>query len=308
MELFLLEAAKAESDPKRYAVINELAKDDFLAEIPFLGVDNGGVDYMVEGDLPAVGFRGINETPDATYGILNPQYERLKILSTDIDVDPFLLETKGPEVKADQVRMKTRALGRRLAAQFINGNEAVDPRSFDGLRRRLPITSSQAIAQSGALSCARLLELTDAVDAGGEEKILVMNKAMRRRLTIGASNTAIGGFITRAQNEFGKMQTYFNDCRIVVTDVDEANNLVQPFTETDGVGSSTSIYCVAFGDLGVTAIQHKSGGGIAINIQEFGVIPEGPDRTRMEWYIGAAVFNGRTAARLYGITDAAITA
>jgi len=32
------------------------------------------------------------------------------------------------------------------------------------------------------------------------------------------------------------------------------------------------------------------------------------DRTRIEWYCGMAVYNGRSAARLYGVTDAAVVA
>jgi hypothetical protein len=38
-------------------------------------------------------------------------------------------------------------------------------------------------------------------------------------------------------------------------------------------------------------------------------VPDAPvDRTRIDWSIGMAIMNGRSAARAYGITDAAVTA
>jgi hypothetical protein len=78
MGLTLLEAAKSERDPARLAVIRELAEGELMRVIPFQDVEGEGVFYDVEQELPSVGFRGINETLDASYGVLNPQSERLK--------------------------------------------------------------------------------------------------------------------------------------------------------------------------------------------------------------------------------------
>jgi hypothetical protein len=54
-----------------------------------------------------------------------------------------------------------------------------------------------------------------------------------------------------------------------------------------------------------TALQHSNG----IIVDQLGQVDDAPvDRTRIEWYVGEAVFNGRTAARLFGVTDAAVVA
>ena len=306
MGLTLLEAAKSEQDPGRLAVIRELSEGELLGSIPFKNIDGEGVFYDKEGELPGVGFRGINETLDASYGVLNPQAEKLKIFGAEIDVDTAILDMRGGQAKADQIQMKVRSLRLTFEDQFINGDESVNPRAFDGLKRRINIGSSQAISAGGALSLGLLDELIDAVDAAGGQKVLTMNQKMRRRISAAQRATGIGGFTTFEPDQFGRRVQYYGDVPILTTKVNAANALIQPFTET---GSSTSIYCVAFGDLLTTALQGKARGQYGVSIRELGEVSDAPvDRTRIEWYVAAAVFNGRSAGRVYGVTDAAVTA
>ena len=189
MGLTILEAAKTETDPQRVAVIRELAESELISIMPFRNVQ-GGLDYAVEAELPAVGFRGYNETYDESYGVINPQYERLKFFGGDIDVDIQRIKNYGPQAKAEQIQMKVRSLRLTFEEQVINGDEAADPRAFDGLRTRINVGSSQAVNVNGALSLTALDELIDAVD--GDNKILLMNKKMRRRLSAASRNTSIG--------------------------------------------------------------------------------------------------------------------
>ena len=303
MGLTILEAAKTETDPQRVAVIRELAESELISIMPFRNVQ-GGLDYAVEAELPSVGFRGYNENYDESYGVINPQYERLKFFGGDIDVDIQRIKNYGPQAKAEQIQMKVRSLRLTFEDYVINGDEAADPRAFDGLKTRINVGSSQAVNVNGALSLTALDELIDAVD--GDSKILLMNKKMRRRLSAASRNTSIGGFMSYEQDAFGRRVTMYNDARIVVTDTNAQNVQIQGFTETS---SSTSIYCVAFGDLQTTGIQGPAAQGYGIDIREFGEISEAPvDRTRIDWSIGMAIMNGRSAARAYGITDAAVTA
>ncbi|MFZ9061333.1 MAG: major capsid protein [Steroidobacteraceae bacterium] len=306
MGLTLLEAAKSERDPARLAVIRELAEGELMRVIPFQDVEGEGVFYDVEQELPSVGFRGINETLDASYGVLNPQSERLKVLGAEVDVDTSIIDMRGPDAVGDQVRMKVTSMRMTFEDQFINGDESLNPRSFDGLKRRINAGSSQAINMNGALSLSALDELIDACDAMGGQKVLIMNKKMRRRLNTASRATTIGGFINYELDSFGRRVTQYGDVPIIVTDTNAQNQPVQPFTETS---SSTSIYCVAMGDLLTTAIQGRCRGQFGISVRAMGEVPDAPvDRTRIEWYCGLAIYNGRSAARLYGVTDAAVVA
>jgi len=303
MGLTILEAAKTETNPQRVAVIRELAESELIRIMPFRNV-KGGLDYDVEAELPAVGFRGYNETYDESYGVINPQYERLKFFGGDIDVDIQRIKNYGTQAKAEQIQMKVRSMRLTFEDYVINGDESVDPRAFDGLKTRVQVGSSQAVNVNGALSLVALDELIDAVD--GDQKILLMNKKMRRRLSAASRNTSIGGFMSYERDTFGRRVTIYNDTRIVVTDTNAQNVQIQGFTEAS---SSTSIYCVAFGDLQTTGIQGPAAQDYGIDIKEFGEVSDAPvDRTRIDWSIGMAIMNGRSAARAYGITDAAVTA
>jgi hypothetical protein len=303
MGLTILEAAKQETNPQRVAVIRELAESELISIMPFRNVQ-GGLDYAVEAELPAVGFRGYNETYDESYGVINPQYERLKFFGGDIDVDIQRIKNYGTQAKAEQIQMKVRSLRLTFEDYVINGDESADPRAFDGLKARVNVGSSQAVNVNGALSLTALDELIDAVD--GDGKIVLMNKKMRRRLSAASRNTTIGGFMSYEQDAFGRRVSFYNDARIVVTDTNAQNVQIQGFTETS---SSTSIYCVAFGDLQTTGIQGPAAAGYGIDIKEFGEVSDAPvDRTRIDWSVGMAIMNGRSAARAYGITDAAVTA
>jgi len=304
MGLTLLEAAKTDTNQQRVVVIRALAESEMIRLLPFANVV-GGLDYATEDELPGVGFRGLNETYDAGYGVINPQYERLKMFGGDIDVDMHIIKNKGTEARAQQIQAKVRSLRLTLEDYMINGDESVDVRAFDGLKKRINIDSSQAINVNGAFSLARLDELIDAVD--GDNKVLHMGKALRRRLTAASRNSTIGGFLTTTRDEFGKLVTSYGDTRIVVTDTNAQNVPIQGFTEA---GSTTSVYCVAYGDQQVTGMQGPdSAGGYGIDIKSFGEVSDAPvDRTRLDWSVGIAIMNGRCAARAYGITDAAMTA
>jgi hypothetical protein len=71
-----------------------------------------------------------------------------------------------------------------------------------------------------------------------------------------------------------------------------------------GGSSATSIYCVSLGDGYVKGIQN----GI-MDVRDLGEINDSPVyRTRVEWLAGLVVENPKAAARLGGISNAAVVA
>jgi hypothetical protein len=98
----------------------------------------------------------------------------------------------------------------------------------------------------------------------------------------------------------------YNDLPIITVDLDHEGNAILPFTEaaTSGTATATSIYIVSMGADGLTGLQNGS-----IDVRDMGELQTSPVyRTRVEWYNGIAIYNGRAATRLYSISDAAITA
>lgn len=132
-------------------------------------------------------------------------------------------------------------------------------------------------------------EAIDNVDAQGGRKYLVMSKSLRRALTRQTrTNTQID--ITR--NEFGYQQYSYMGLPVLELDRDNKNVAI-----LDGTPSAQDMYVVSFGNDHLTGIQN---GGV--NVRELGEDHAQPQMiTRVEWYCGLALINGRAAARVAGI-------
>lgn len=308
MGLTLLEAAKLNSGQViRTAIIEMFARgSDLLRVLPFNDIQGNALRYNREETLPGVAFRGVNESYTESTGVINPLVEVLAIAGGDLDVDRFIVQTQGMDQRAVHEQMKVKSLAQSWSSTFIKGDSEADPRQFDGLQKRL--TGSQLI-ENGNTSGGdplSLINLDALIDAVPGTTHLFMNKKMRRRLTAAARNTAVGGYITYDQDEFGQRIAMYNDIPILVPYSDNGGTEFINFDEAGGGGgtTSTSIYSLALGDGLLTGIQN---GGM--DVRDLGELQDKPKyRTRVEWYAGIALEHGRAAARLRGISDAAVVA
>lgn len=279
--------------------------------IPFITVDGGAYGYGLEDELPDAQPRLFNEANDDSLGSVRMESEVTKIYGKDVKTDTALIDRMGPRAHRQQLAMTIRAMRLRLERDVIKGDGAAsNGREMDGLLKRLPTGSSQAIANhatAGPLKLSALDELLDAVDVPPDQKILIMGKTMARRLGSAVRDSALGSVDFRI-NEFGRQAMFYGEVPIVRTDVDNKNAAIQGFDEAN---STTSIYCVAFGEGLVTGIQGRvnvpNGGqqeGLAIfDVGEMHVTPH--FLTRIKWDINMVIENKRAAARLFNITDAA---
>lgn len=307
MAMTLVEYLKTVTTPIEAFVIDEFLESPILMDIPFKSIQGNSYRYNKADTLPGVGFRGINEVYTESVGILNPQVEPLKILGGDLDVDKFILDTEGQAGRASHTRLKLKASRKRFDKTFFKGDSSAEPREFDGLQRR--VTGNQLIVNGAdgtgnVLSLDSLDEMIDRVEGNDSTKKLYCNSAMRRRISAVARNTSLGGHVNFQPNELGIRAMFYRDCEIKKIEEDDLGNEILPFTETSPDGSSTtdntSIYCVQYGDMECTGLQW--GGGP--QVRDLGEIDTKPVfRTRIDWYIGLALMNGRSAARLYGVQD-----
>lgn len=309
MALTLVEAAKLHSgDDIRAAVIELFARSsDLLRVLPFETIQGNALKYNQEETLPGIGFRGVNEAYTPSTGVLNPVTEPLVIAGGDLDVDKFITETMGSDQRAVQEAMKIKALSHNWTAKFIKGDSVSISKEFDGLQVRL--TGDQLIdagATSGgdALSLTKLDELMDQVN---DPTHLGMNKTMRRRLTVAARTTSVGGDIQYELDEFGRQIAMYNGVPVLIFDEDNTGTQILPFTEANpggGTAASTSIYCMSLGEGKLEGIQSGD-----MKVDDLGELQTQPQfRTRVEWYTGITVWHPKAAARLRGIKDAAVVA
>ena len=302
----LVEAAKLATDnPLKQGIIELYAgSSSILMNLPFVGISGNAYKYNREGSLPGVGFRGVNESYTPSNGIINPITEALVIAGGEVDVDKFIVATQGNSARATHEAMKVRALSLAWTKKFIKGDTASDAREFDGLQVRVTgnqVISAGTTANGAALSLGKL---DQAIDQTLNPTALIMNKALRRRLTAAARLTTVGGYVTYSTDAFGRQITKYNDLPILEIDLDNEQNEILGFSEAadSGTDTATSIYVVSMGDDGLSGLQNGS-----IEVNDLGELQSSPlYRTRIEWYNGLAVFNGRAVTRLKFIGDLAV--
>lgn len=309
MALTLVEAAKRETgDIKRQAIIELYARShQLLAALPFVDITGNAYSYDQEETLPAVAFRGVNQAFTEDAGTINPLTERLTIAGGDLDVDRFIVTTQGMGQRGQRSAMKVKNLAHTIAHKFVKGDSDTDPKEFDGLQKRL--TGNQLVAAGSASGgdALSLAKLDEAIDATEDPTHLLMNRGMRRRLTVASRVNSVGGDIEWMKDDFGRQIAMYAGLPII--EMDELNhvNATLAFNEANpggGASVGTSIYCVSLREGMLQGLQN---GGI--QVRDLGELETKPVfRTRVEWYVGIALLNGRSGTRLWGIKDAAVVA
>jgi hypothetical protein len=292
MALTLAEAKKHSSSPQELAIVTELAAGPLLSRLPFREIPGNGLFWKREESLGDVGFRRYNAGYTESYATVKQQSEALRLFGGDIKVDKALLDLEGPEARAYQVQSKTRAMRLAWEALFINGDANSSAAEFDGLARRITSGSSQFFDNGGTtnpLDLGLLDEAIDAVDAQGGTKYLVMSKSARRHLS---KLARANGQIDIDRDQFGYQQLVYGGIPVLEMDRDHQNVAI-----LDASPNDQDIYVVSFGNDLLTGIQN---GGP--QVRELGEDFSAPVMTtRVEWYCGLALINGRAAARITGV-------
>jgi hypothetical protein len=321
MALTLVEAAKLSQDDLQRGVVETFILETVVLDrIPLLPIEGNAYKYNEEGTLPGVEFRAVNAAYTESTGTVNQKSEGLVILGGDADVDTFIVATRGnlQDQRAEQERMKVKAAVVKYQDSFVNGDVAVDANSFDGLKKRL--TGAQVLdaavnglAVLGADDAARhtFLDQLDALIAaasfGGRlpdalymnDLILSKVKSSARRLTI----------YDQTVDDFGRKISSYQGIPMFDIGTKADGTRIIPQTETQGASSvASSIYAVRFGqdegDAGVTGLFNGPSADEPIQVRDLGEIDSKPVyRTRIEAFIGLALFGGKAAARLRGVLN-----
>ncbi len=301
MALTLAESAKLETDYLRRGVIETFGEySPVLEDLPFIDVEGNSYKYNIEETLPGVEFRAVNSAYTESTGTVTQVSESLVIFGGVVDVDRYIQQVRGSinDQRALQTKLKVKSLSLAFTREFFKGDSAIDPNSFDGLEKRLTgeqvITADDGSGNGDVLSLDYIDALIDAVWGGPD--VIYMNKVNRRKLISLARDTEI---VTVEMGSDGKIHTYYDGIPVKVVDKDNLNNDILGFDETVGTnGQTSSIYAVRYG--AEEFVCGLTNGGI--QVEDLGLISNPPVyRTLIEWYVGIAVFNPKSAARLKGI-------
>jgi hypothetical protein len=295
------------NDLQRGVIETFVINSPILDRLPLMSIEGNAYAYNAEATLPGVAFRSVNEAYTESTGTVNQFTESLVILGGDADVDRFIVQTRGNlnDQRATQTGMKVKAAAYRYQDAFFNGDVTVDPKGFDGLKKRLVGGQVIDAATNGMGPVTAGHDFFDALDAligsvNGDVDALYANKSVIAKIK--SSGRRLGGTDYFNEELTRKRVLTYNGIPLLDPGTTAAGADILPRNETQGTATNaSSIYAVKFGedegDQGVTGLTN---GGVQVD--DLGQLQEKPAyRTRIEFYTGLAVFGGKAAARLRGV-------
>lgn len=283
-----------------------------LDRLPLMSIAGNAYAYNLEATLPGVAFRGVNEAYVESTGTFNQRTETLVILGGDADVDRFIQQTRSDRFsqRAEQDKLKVKAMSYKFSDQFFNGDVAVDPKGFDGLKKRLvgsqvldAGTNGIPVLGNGGTDAYAFFDALDALLAQcPNADALYLNRQIRAKII--SASRRLGGVELVKEDLTGKRVAMWQGVPMLDPGDNLAGTQILPQTETQGSSSAaSSIYAVRYGSSdGDQAVTGLTNGGVMVD--DLGQLQEKPAlRTRIEFYCGLAVFGGKGAARLRGILN-----
>lgn len=291
------EWAKLNNNPLQSGIVEIWARENpVLNALPFQNIAGSAYRYNVEGSLPGIAFRDFGGAYAESTGVILPTVETLTICGgdSDYDVAHLAMQTGDNDSRAIHDAMKAKALSLTWLKTFFDGDTTANPLEFDGLNKRL--TGSQVIT-AGTNGAALTLDMLDSlIDAvAGEPSILLMSKALRRKVSTLARSTSN---LQWQVDDFGRQIAIYAGVPIGVVEDDASGSAILGFDEKAGTSNVTSsIYAVRVGPDALHGIQTAP-----ISVRDLGELDSKPAmRTRTEWYSALVVKHPKAAARLSGV-------
>lgn len=306
----VIEYAKG-MDPRSEAraLIEMFAKSsDIMETLPFEGMTGPVFEGYRQATLPTVGFRGINEGSTSGVGKVTPFQEASFIMDHDLDVDRAIVDRYGEERRSWEETMAAAAAGRLWVDTFFKGDNASNPRVFNGLQKRSALYG-RTIANSNASGGAALslYNLDNAIKNTNGPTHILATRDLQPRFIAAARNTSIAGFVIQSWDGVGTPKMTYAGLPILWGYPRDDQGTILPFTEVGaggGAAQCTSIYVVAFGPGKLRGLQLRP-----MQFNNIGLLPDGITyRTHMSWDVGMVDEHKYCFTRLSSITDAAFTA
>jgi hypothetical protein len=317
MAVTLAQAALLSQNDLQRGVIETFVQESaVLDRLPLMEIQGNAYAYNKEATLPGVAFRSVNEAYTESTGTVVQATESLVILGGDADVDTFIQRTRSDlnDQRAIQTRLKVKAASYKFQDAFFNGDVAVDPKGFDGLKKRL--TGAQVIdAGTNGLpivgaSNADIFSFMDKLDEliaavpgiTAENGAIYAPRSLRSKII--SAGRRVGGTEMVREDLTGKRIATWNGIPLLDAGDSLAGTPILANNETQGSSNvAGSIYAVRFGeDETDGAVTGLTNGGV--DVRDLGEVDDKPAyRTRIEFFCGLATFGGKSAARLRGVLN-----
>lgn len=280
-------------------VIEEITnRDDLFALFPFMHVDGKSYTYHREDTISEGDFLDPYEAVPEGAATFVEVIAKLRVLAGDVDMDKFLLSTMSDTENhlAIQIAQKAKALGIKFRRTLINGDNSVNAKEFDGVKKLVPAGQILVAGVNGAsISLSALDELLDAVKLGAD--CLMMRKGTWRAIRALLRATGATGPEHIMIENFGRPIPAYNGTPVIINDFVNAD-------ETVGTGTNlTSVYALRMNEAdGLHGIYGGQSAGVVV--EDIGTIQnKDAVRWRVKWYAGTALKATHSVARLKGLTN-----
>ena len=293
MALTLVEASKLSNDTLVAGVVETIAQESpILQRLPFADIVGNGLTYNRENVAPTAAFYDVGDTWAESTPTFTQITATLKVMGGDADIDNFLKSTRSniQDLEAAVVQLKARAVRSLFDDTFVNGDDSVDTKSFDGID--LLCGAGQTVSMGtdcATLTLEKLDELVDTVK-GGKPDLLLMSRRTRRTLNVLARES--GSFLEADRDEFGQMVQFYDGVPIGINDY---------IADDQEVGTSedcSTVFALQLGEGGLMGLTAPGG----LNVERVGSLEtKDATRIRVKWYASLALFNAVKLAKLVGV-------
>jgi hypothetical protein len=308
----LPEYAKTKDKTDRSRPIIEMFAQsaDIYQALPFETLGGPVFEGFRQAQLPTVGFRGINEDSTNGIGRVEPFQEPTFVIDHNIDIDNAIIRRNGMERRSQEETMGMAAQGKLWLDTFIKGDNAANPRVFDGIQKRAEKYGRKiAVGNTSGGDALSLAKLDEAINNTNGANGILVGKALMPRFIAAARNTSISGFVIQSWDDVGKPKMTYNGIRIYFGYEKDDHGFILPFSEANPNGGSavgTSLYVLAMGEGKLRGIMLTE-----LKAEDVGLIKTGTKpvwRTHIEWDVGLVDEHKYCLTRLWGIKDAAFVA
>lgn len=292
-----LEQAKVGREDKMYdQVIDSFRRQSLLMDkmvfddcvSPSVGGSNLTYGYMRTKTPSTAAFREIGSEYDENTAVREAITTQLKIFGGEFKVDRVIATTSGKvDEVAYQMEEKIKAAKNLFHYTIINGDSAVDSKSFDGLNKALvgSVTEVNAdsyldISSSEALDSnyKSLLDLLDTFlsEISGKPDFIMGNSKLITKLK-GAARRA--GYLTHGEDAFGRTVVGYDGIPFMdmgyFAKVSGGNTTEEPVIPivsreiSEEISGLTDLYAISLGLDGFHGVTVTKGGIITYNLPDF---------------------------------------
>lgn len=324
----LSQVAKLQKNPLFKGVIQNLIRESKVLDyLSFQNVDSLEVVAVRWIKLPETKFRQINAGYEKVSGDVDQVYESVYAFGADIQMDR-VWDKVGNYIKdprQENIEMITKSAAHKFKNYLINGDHAIDPDGFEGLKKRIANMSSRQSVTLGGGSATAFPPIASVTNAqtfisaweeawykanSGDVQMILMNESMywgfARVLRYAGLS---GGVLDTTTDQFDREVTTYKGIPFIDMGwkIDQVTEVIPNNEVADDDGTdSTSVYFVPTNmEQGIQGIQldnleiYDPLGG-----SEMETLPS--KLMRCEWWCGLAGFGSYGPTRLRNIEDPAL--